>query len=120
MTTVRYAPTPTPSARPVAFTSDPKLATIKVQIVDSPDLADLVIVDDAKTADAQTCGIDNITRLVTISAQPVPGEPVVYLSRETGADYRVYVVSKTVSLQHAAALIVGARGGHGRLAAAAL
>jgi hypothetical protein len=119
MTTIRYSPAPIPSARPIAFTTDRTLATIKVQIVDSPELADLVIADDIDVADAQECGIDKITRLVTISATPVPGEPVVYLSRETGADYRIYVVSKKVSFQHAAALIVGARGGHGRLAAAA-
>lgn len=117
MTTVRFSPVPMPSARSVAFTTDQALATITVQIVDRPELADLAITDDVDTADAQECGMDDITRLVTISANPVPGEPVVYLSREAGADYRIYVVSKKVSFQHAAALIVGARGGHARLAA---
>jgi hypothetical protein len=119
MTTIRYTPTSMPSARPIAFTSDPALATIKVQIVDNPELADLAIIDDVAAADADGCGIDKMTRLVTISDRPVPGEPVVYMSRDAGADYRIYVVSKKVSYQHAAALIVGARGGHGRLAAAA-
>jgi hypothetical protein len=42
---------------------------------------------------------------------------VVYLSREGGAHYRIYVDSAQVSAQQAAALIVSARGGHTQLAA---
>lgn len=45
---------------------------------------------------------------------------MVYLSSEGPADYRIYVQSKTFSQREAAALIVGARGGHGRFQAASL
>ena len=48
------------------------------------------------------------------------GGQVIYLSTEGPADYRVYVRSKTFSQREAAALIVGARGGHRHLQAASL
>jgi hypothetical protein len=46
---------------------------------------------------------------------------VSFLAKDGGpADYRVFVQSKTFSVREAAALIVGARGGHHRLDAASL
>ena len=106
-----------PVIRAVAFTDDPAAATVKIQIVDRPELADLAIADDIDVAEAEGCGINDMARLVTVSAHPRPGEPVAYLSREADADYRIYIDSAKVSVQQAAAMIVGARGGHTRLAA---
>jgi hypothetical protein len=60
------------------------------------------------------------TRLVTISANPSPSEPVVHLSQDGPADYRIFVRSRTFSVRDAAALIVRAAGGSRRLAAASL
>lgn len=117
MTTVQIANAPSQFARQIAFTDDPNGATVRVQIVDRPELADLALVDDAN-AEPNGCAIDDITRLVAIGPG-IPGEPLVYLSREDGADYRIYVVSDRTSLQQAAALIVAARGGHHRITAAA-
>jgi hypothetical protein len=108
-----------PSARVVAFTDDPTAATVNVQIVDRAELADLSIADDIDVADTDACGIRDMARFVAISAHPVPGEPVVHLTREADADYRIYVDSARISPQTAAALIVSARGGHMRLAASA-
>jgi hypothetical protein len=45
---------------------------------------------------------------------------VIYLSHDGPADYRIFVRSKTFSAREAAALIVGASGGHRRLEAASL
>jgi hypothetical protein len=45
---------------------------------------------------------------------------VIYLTHEGPADYRIFVKSKTFTAREAAALIVGASGGHNRLAAASL
>lgn len=110
LTTARTAPA-------IAFTDDPSLATVKVQIVDGAELADLAIADDGDQADAPGCGVHQIARLFRISAGPIPGAPVVHLSREADADYRIYVDSTRISAEEAAALIVAARGGHRRLAA---
>ena len=47
-------------------------------------------------------------------------EPVIYLSADRPADYRIFVQSKRFSAREAAALIVGASGSHRRIAAASL
>ena len=103
--------------RRVAFTDDPAQATVKVQFVDAAELADLVIAEDNSATETESCGLRGLVRSITISARPVAGEPVIHLSREADADYRIYVASRQISNQQAAALIVGARGGHMRLAA---
>jgi hypothetical protein len=54
---------------------------------------------------------------VAISRNPSASEPVIYLSPDGPADYRVFVQSQRFSAREAAALIVGASGGHRRLAA---
>ncbi|WP_440636158.1 hypothetical protein ACSHT2_20675 [Bradyrhizobium sp. PUT101] len=104
----------------VAFTDDPARATVRVQITDDADAADFTVVDDGLGSEPDSCQATPSTRLISIAAQPVDGGPVVYLSSEGPADYRIYVQSKTFSQREAAALIVGARGGHGRFQAASL
>ncbi|MEY9125536.1 hypothetical protein ABH994_007290 [Bradyrhizobium yuanmingense] len=104
----------------VAFTDDPARATVRVQITEDADTADFAVVDDGLGSEPDTCQASSSTRLVSIAAQPVDGGQVVYLSSEGPADYRIYVRSKTFSPREAAALIVGARGGHGRFQAASL
>ncbi|MCP3374823.1 hypothetical protein [Bradyrhizobium cajani] len=95
----------------VAFTDDPARATVRVQITDDADAADFAVVDDGFGSEPDTCQANPSTRLVTIAAQPVDGGPVIYLSTDGPADYRIYVRSKTFSQREAAALIVGAHGG---------
>jgi hypothetical protein len=102
----------------VTFTDYPPTATVRVQIVDSPESADFVMVDDADSAEANACG--GTPRFVAISAYPTASAPIIYLSTDGGADYRIFVRSKTFSLREAAALVVGANGGRARMAAAAL
>jgi hypothetical protein len=104
----------------VSFTDDPSRATVRVQISDSSDAADFTVIDDIDEAEAGACESNKVPQLVAISRSPEPSEPVIYLSSDGPADYRIFVQSKTFSAREAAALIVGARGGHPRLAAAAL
>jgi hypothetical protein len=104
----------------VAFTDDPAAATVRVQISDNAEAADFAVVDDADDAESGACETNAATRFVSVSANPAGGAPVIYLSHDGPADYRIFVRSKTFSVRDAAALIVGASGGHRLLQAAML
>lgn len=104
----------------VAFTENPDRATVRVQITDDADAADFAVVDDGLGSEPESCQANPATRLITIATQPVDGGPVIYLSTDGPADYRIYVRSKTFSQREAAALIVGAHGGHRPFQAASL
>lgn len=119
LTTVQLATSARQPARTVSFTADRAEATIRVQIVDDPTVADLTIADDG-LPNTETCPIDDITRLVAISPTPALGEPVIHLSREAGADLRIYVASERITLRQAAALIVGVHGGHAAMVTASV
>jgi hypothetical protein len=119
-TPVQIASIPWQAELHVSFTDDSMLATVRVQISDSAEAADFVVIDDIDSSEAGACPANAATRQVAISAGASAGEPVIYLSPEGPADYRVFVRSKTFSARDAAALIVGASGGHRRLAAASL
>jgi hypothetical protein len=102
----------------VSFTDDPTLATVRVQIVDSAEAADFTYVDDIDSTEASACDVTAATRFVAIAAIPAAAEPVIYLSQDGNADYRIFVRSKQFTPREAAALIVGARGTPARMAAA--
>ncbi len=110
----------------VSFTRDPALATVRVQLTDNAAAADFAVLDDSDSAEAQGssqgigCEVSAATRFVAISATASAFEPVIYLSPDGPADYRVFVASKHFTARDAAALIVGANGAPRRLAAAAL
>jgi hypothetical protein len=104
----------------VGFTDDPAAATVRVQIVENVETADFAVVDDAGSTDANGCEANPGMRLVAVAAYPSASQPIIYLSRDGGADYRIFVRSKTFSARDAAALIVGANGGHARITAASL
>ena len=87
---------------------------------DSAEAADFAVIDDVDTPEAGACAANAATRLVAISATPAGTAPVIYLSPGGPADYRIFVRSKTFTARDAAALIVGAGGGHRRLEAASL
>jgi hypothetical protein len=106
--------------RHVSFTGDPRRATVRVQISDSAEAADFTVIDDVDTAEAGACQGSSTPQLVAISATPSESDPVIYLSSDGPADYRIYVHSKSFSARDAAALIVGASGGHHRINAASL
>jgi len=103
----------------VGFTSDPRLATVRVQITDNADAADFTVIDDIDDAEAGACQSNAPPQLVAISQSPAGSGPIIYLSQDGPADYRIFVRSRKFSVRDAAALVVGAGGGH-RVAAASL
>ena len=106
----------------VSFTRDPSLATVRVQLIDNAAAADFAVLDDIDGEEALAashgCEVNAATRFVAISASRPASEPVIYLTPDGPADYRIYVSSKHFSARDAAALIVGANGAPRRLAAA--
>jgi hypothetical protein len=104
----------------VSFTDDPGQATVRVQISDTAEAADFTFIDDIDSAEAGACASSAPPHLIAISRHPAQSDPVIYLSREGPADYRIFVSSKSFSARDAAALIVGAHGGRHRLEAASL
>ena len=119
-TSVQIAALSWQAERHVSFTSDPRRATVRVQISDSAETADFTVIDDIDTAEAGGCESHASPQLVAISTTPSPPEPVIYLSTDGPADYRIFVRSKSFSARDAAALIVGARGVQHRINAASL
>ena len=119
-TSVQIAPLAWQAQHHVSFTSDPALATVRVQIADSAEAADFTVIDDIDDAETGACESNAVPQLVAISRSPSASEPVIYLTKDGPADYRIYVRSKTFSARDAAALIVGAHGGHHRVTAASL
>jgi len=117
---VQLATAPWQAQLYVAFTEDPARATVRVQIVDSAEAADFAVVDDVDTAEDGACAFTAATRFIAISAAAASTAPVIYLSNEADADYRIFVQSKSFTPRDAAALIVGAHAGRGRMAQAAL
>ena len=118
-TPVELASVPWVASLHVAFTDDPSRATVRVQITDDADAADFALVDDGPTSESGACQSGMPPRYVTISARPTDDGPVIYLSSDGPADYRIYVRSKIFSVADAAALIVGAGGTGHRVQAAA-
>ncbi len=115
----RIAYAPWQSQQHIAFTRDPKRATVRVQIVESAELADFSVIDDIDTPDTASCGASGQPHYIGIAASAAPSEPVIYLSDEPG-DYRIFVHSKTFSAREAAALVVGAAPARPRQLATAL
>ena len=77
--------------RHVSFTSDPSRATVRVQISDSAEAADFTVIDDVDTAEAGACESHSPPQLVAISGHPSEADPVIYLSTDGPADYRIFV-----------------------------
>jgi hypothetical protein len=119
-TSVQITSVPWQAQLHVSFTSDPAAATVRVRVTDSADTADFAVIDDVDSAEAGACEATAATQFVAISASRSVSAPVIYLSDNGPADYRIFVRSKTFTARDAAALIVGASSGHRRLQAASL
>ncbi len=120
-TTIQIATMPWQAQSHVSFTSDPLRATVRVQIVDSAETADFVVLDDVDAAEPDACSVTAATRFIGIADTSASSEPVIYLSEQGDADYRIFVKSHSFTARDAAALIVGAHGrSPARMAAASL
>ena len=118
-TSVQIAELPWQAELHVSFTDDPALATVRVQIAESADDADFAVVDDIDNAEATACEANPSMRFVAISTNPSGDAPVIHLSKDGPANYRIFVQSKTFTPRDAAALVVGASQ-HSPLGAASL
>jgi hypothetical protein len=116
---VQMATAPWQSQSRVSFTDNPAEATVRVQIVETPDNADFTVVDDIDGAEPDACAAQAATRYIGIAKAATALQPIIYLSSEPGV-FRIFVQSKTFSPQAAAALVVGAGDDRARVAAAAL
>jgi hypothetical protein len=109
----------------VSFTDDPAAATVRVQVTESAEAADFAVVDDidntgTSAPESGACQASAAMLSVAVSASRSDSAPVIYLSKDGPADYRIFVRSKTFTAREAAALVVGAGHEHPRLAAASL
>ncbi|ACI91550.1 conserved hypothetical protein [Afipia carboxidovorans OM5] len=118
-TSVQIATAPWQPQQHVSFTDDASRATVRVQLVDSPEMADFTVVDDVDASpDAaptrQGCPVTAAMHYVAIAEHQKASEPIIYLSEQPG-DYRLYVNSTKVSVRDAAALLIGAAPQPGQL-----
>jgi len=119
-TSVQLTSLPWQSSLHVSFTSNPAKATVRVQVIDRAEAADFAVIDDVDTSEGSACQGSQPPRLVSISTGASATDPVIYLTQDAPADYRIFVRSKTFSMLDAAALIVGASSGHYRFKSASL
>lgn len=105
---VQIAAMPWQTQSHVSFASDPLQATVRVQIVDSADSADFVVLDDVDAAEPGACPVTAATRFIGIADTSATSEPVIYLSEQGDGDYRIFVKSRNFTARDAAALIVSA------------
>jgi hypothetical protein len=117
---VQLTSLPWQSSLHVSFTTNPAKATVRVQIIDSAEAADFTVIDGADAAEGSGCHTDKPPQLVSISRGFSASDSVIYLTSDGPADYRIFVQSQTFSIPDAAALIVGARGGHQPIRSASL
>ena len=69
------------------------------------------VIDDVETTEAESCGSTGPTEFIGIAERSNSTPTVIYLSRDNGADYRIFVRSRTFTMRDAAALVVGAHAG---------
>ena len=117
---VQIASLPWQAQLHVSFTRDPALATVRVQITDNAEAADFTVLDDADGGEADGCAVNAVTRVVAISAGAAASGPVIHLSPDGPADYRIFVSSTRFTARDAPALIVAAHAAPRRPAAPAL
>lgn len=84
---VQMAAAPWQPQSRVSFTDNPAQATVRVQIVETPDNADFTIADDINGAEPDACAARAVTRYIGIAKAASALQPVIYLSREPG-DFR--------------------------------
>lgn len=110
-TSVQLAAGPWQDRIKVSFVDDPETATVRVQIVDTPDMADFTLADDSASAEADesSCKVSAATQFVAIGAHDDNPRLTIHLSTQPGGDYRIYVSSRHYTAWEAAALIATAR-----------
>jgi hypothetical protein len=92
----------TPDYR-VRIDSHVQRADLRVQMVDTPDKADFVLIDDVKGGPASVCG--PLVKTIGLATGSWPADMIVGLAPDAAsADYKLYVRSARFSQHDAAAL----------------
>jgi hypothetical protein len=80
-------------------------ADLRIQLVDQPEIADFVLVDDFSAGEPTPCRSATPVRTVALDNGGAPDVTVNLSADPVGADYRIYVHSVRYSQQDAAALL---------------
>ena len=107
-TSVEIADLPWRADLHVAFTDDPAAATVRVQITESAEAADFAAGRRLRHRGSRRLRGQSRHPCRLDFGHAASGVPVIYLSHDGPADYRIFVRSKTFSQREAAALVVGA------------
>jgi hypothetical protein len=89
----------------VRIASNAPSADLRMQLVDSPEIADFVLVDDFSAGDPAPCRSAGPVRTVTLDGEVSPDITVNLSAENDSADYRIYVHSVRYSQRDAAALL---------------
>ncbi len=90
----------------IRIDSEAKKPDLRMQLVDRPERADFVLVDDFSGGEPATCRSSTPVRTVALDSTASKPDVTVHLSADAkGADYRIYVRSARFSQQDAAALL---------------
>jgi hypothetical protein len=80
-------------------------ADVTMQVIDSPEVADFILIDDKESADACRRNARAPTRTINLNAATSRPDLTVSLSAEPmRVEYKIYVRSATFSIEEAAAL----------------
>jgi hypothetical protein len=106
--TFRLAPTAAAPDYRIKIDNSAPRPDLRMQLVDQPELADFVIVDDFGASGSTACRSSVPVKTVKVDAEATTPDVTVNLSADnTAPDYRVYVHSVRFSHQDAAALLAG-------------
>jgi hypothetical protein len=105
-TTYQIAPGAVAPDFRVKIAGDASHPDLRMQLVDRPELADFVLVDDFSTPEPAPCRSATPIRTVSVVHDSAPPDVTVRLSADQGAaDYKIYVHSVRYSQQDAAAIL---------------
>jgi hypothetical protein len=103
----QIVPDATSSDVRVRIASDAPRPDLRMQLVDRPEIADFVLVDDFGSSAETGCPPSTPIRTVALDDRSAAPDVTVNLSADTGADYRIYIRS-TRFLHHQAAALLAA------------
>jgi hypothetical protein len=89
----------------IKVVDDSRSSDLRIQRVENPELADLVLVDDGAAHGPEACRQATPVRTVAFHTGPASPDVTVRLSADEAADYKIYVRSTRFSQQDAAALL---------------
>ncbi len=104
--TYRLAPAAASPDYRIRVDNAAKAPDLRMQLVDRPEIADIVIADDFSATDGDLCKAAESLKTIRVSSQEsVPDVTVAFTRVTDAADYKLFVHSARFSHQDAAALM---------------